>query len=115
MGMTLKARASIKAGQPTMMKLRKMMRRGRENFAMDIVSERNRAGMRAFKYRSGQRDLRNLEPDSRRRKRGLNGQLSKGVKWRAPDHKRKRHRWGQGMMKSKGKRWNQLPSKYKKT
>lgn len=61
-------------------KLLKMMRFGRENFGRDFVTERTRGGLRAFRYRSGMRDLRN-ETKSRR------------VEKRIPDHKRKRARW----------------------
>jgi len=63
-------------------KVLRMMRYGRENFGRDIVSERSRGGLRAFRYRSGMRDLRH-EAKFRR------------VEQRLPDMKRKRHRWMQ--------------------
>lgn len=58
----------------------KMSRFGRWNFGRDIITERSRGGLRAFRYRSGMRDLR-YETEFRRRE------------LRVPDRSRKRHRW----------------------
>lgn len=78
--MIRKSTALIKRGTKRQSKVLRMMRFGRENFARDIVTERTRGGLRAFRYRSGQRDLRE-EAKFRR------------VEQRLPDRYRKRHRW----------------------
>ncbi|CAE8592831.1 unnamed protein product, partial [Polarella glacialis] len=62
------ARAIIKQGTMKKEKLTRMMRFGRENFARESEAhtEMNRGGLRAFRYRSGMRDLRN-EDEFRKR------------------------------------------------
>mmetsp|Transcript_11228 Transcript_11228/g.16788 ORF Transcript_11228/g.16788 Transcript_11228/m.16788 type:complete len:139 (-) Transcript_11228:82-498(-) len=97
--MVNRARHVLGKGSKKQSKLVRMMRYGRENFARDVVSERTRGGMRAFKYRSGMRDLRN-EAKFRR------------VEKRLPDMKRKRHRLPYGLKRKsrwvgngKYKRW----------
>jgi len=97
--MVTRSRKILGKGSKQQSKLLRMMRHGRENFARDIVSERSRGGLRAFKYRSGMRDLRH------------EGKYRK-VEQRLPDHKRKRHRWMQ-LLKKKS-RWigNGKASKY---
>lgn len=84
--MIRKSRHLIKRGTIKQSKALRMMRFGRENFARDIVTERTRGGLRAFRYRSGQRDLRE-EAKFRR------------VEQRLPDRYRKRHRWMQLLKK----------------
>lgn len=78
--MVKRAQKLIAHGTIKQSKLIRMMRVGRENFARDIVTEMNRPGLRAFRYRSGMRDLRYEETFRR-------------VEKRVPDYKRKRHRW----------------------
>jgi len=85
-----RSRKILGKGSKQQSKLLRMMRHGRENFGRDIISERARGGLRAFKYRSGMRDQRH-EGKFRR------------VEQRLPDHKRKRHRWMQ-LLKKKS-RW----------
>jgi len=80
--MVEKAAERIARETVPMSKVLKMMRSNRRNWARDIVTERTRGGLRAFRYRSGMRDLRH-ETKFRR------------VEKRLPDLKRKRHRWMQ--------------------
>lgn len=75
-----RSQAILKQGTLTAWTEKKMMRTGRKNFMKDYPEEQNRPGWRAFRYRSGMRDLRN--------EKGFRFQ-----KLRLPDHKRKkRHR-----------------------
>lgn len=75
-----RSQAILKQGTLTAWNEKKMMRTGRKNFMRDYPEEQNRPGWRAFRYRSGMRDLRN--------EKGFRFQ-----KLRLPDHKRKkRHR-----------------------
>lgn len=78
--MIARARRSIVKGSPKRARLEKMMKAGRQDFAMDIVMERSLHGIRAFRYRSGMRDLRN-ETAFRR------------TLYHIPDKYRKRARW----------------------
>jgi len=94
--MIMKARRQIAKGVPKQARLFRMMRRGREKFGIDIVSERTYHGIRAFKYRSGMRDLR--EDPSRKLIK------EKGYGERLPEHRRKRARWRALLLKRRPSR-----------
>lgn len=81
-----RSRKLISAGSTKQSKISTMMSIGRSNWNKDIVTERTRGGLRAFRYRSGQIDMRNDLKNKRREKR-------------LPDNKRKRHRWSDGRKK----------------
>lgn len=74
----------IKQGTMGEQRLQKMQEWGREHFGKYAPTDRNKAGWRSFRYRSGMRDLREVsETESyQRRKTDI----------RPPDQKRTRHR-----------------------
>eukprot|EP00933_Yihiella_yeosuensis_P074942 TRINITY_DN84044_c0_g1_i1.p1 TRINITY_DN84044_c0_g1~~TRINITY_DN84044_c0_g1_i1.p1 ORF type:complete len:324 (+),score=48.05 TRINITY_DN84044_c0_g1_i1:94-1065(+) len=80
--------AIIKQGTMTRMKLKLMNRIGRENWARDLPSQTSNAGWRAFRLRSGMRDMRYVDRDDRKAHRHdrLPGSS------RPPEHMRKRDR-----------------------
>lgn len=99
--MVERAQKVISDATLTQSKLLHWSRVGRENFGRDVIREQSRGGRRAFRYRSGMRDLRN----------------EKGFRWeekRLPDHKRKRSR--PGAYRKRISRWTGVgKKKYKRT
>jgi len=102
-----KASRLISNGAMKQGKLLRMMRYGRENFGRDIVSEMNREGMRAFKYRSGMRDLRNEDEFRRQEKRMPDRQRKRfrGIKkrWMEGRNAPKMRLVGKGKIRRKGR------------
>jgi len=64
-----KATNIISKGTKQKDRIVKIMSIGRKNWARDVLSQRSSAGIRAFRYRSGMRDLRNAAPGSRRKEK----------------------------------------------
>eukprot|EP00930_Biecheleria_cincta_P011231 TRINITY_DN11386_c0_g1_i4.p1 TRINITY_DN11386_c0_g1~~TRINITY_DN11386_c0_g1_i4.p1 ORF type:complete len:351 (+),score=70.66 TRINITY_DN11386_c0_g1_i4:28-1053(+) len=93
----------IKWGSMGSNRLKRMKEWGREHFGKDIPMQRNKDGKRAFRYRSGMRDLREVsETESyQRRKKDL----------RPPDHKRKRRR-PDDLLKSETGKWAGSDKRY---
>ncbi|CAJ1429810.1 unnamed protein product [Effrenium voratum] len=82
--MVKKAEMIIKTGQLSKLTMKRLMRKGRENFGRDNAWQWNRPGLRAFRMRSGMKDLRYVsEKEKYQRKKN---------EIRPPDHKRKRKR-----------------------
>ncbi|CAE7714457.1 unnamed protein product [Symbiodinium necroappetens] len=92
--MLQKSEKIIKQGTLSKIRMRRLMRHGRGEFGRDNALQWNRPGRRAFRMRSGMKDLRYADPleRSQRRKKDI----------RPPDWKNKRTRPGQGQHQ---KRW----------
>jgi len=92
--MLQKSEKIIKQGTLSKIRMRRLMRHGRGEFGRDNALQWNRPGRRAFRMRSGMKDLRYADDleRSQRRKKDI----------RPPDWKNKRRRPGQGQHQ---KRW----------